>query len=180
MMTGTVKFYNDKKGFGFIQPDDGGKDVFVHASALERAGIRNLNEGQKVSFDTQVDRKSGKTAVGTIQVLSAAQARCRLRSRDSFKPPLLVGGFSASAHGEGRGACRSESEKIWHTNFDPDRRFDSAAAPVMGPQRPVAITKSSGSFPTMAASRNTASRACASRMNALSRKAIWNWVVAAR
>ncbi|MGZ8390376.1 MAG: cold-shock protein [Rhodoplanes sp.] len=69
MMTGTVKFYNDKKGFGFIQPDDGGKDVFVHASALERAGIRNLNEGQKVSFDTQVDRKSGKTAGGTIQVL---------------------------------------------------------------------------------------------------------------
>jgi CspA family cold shock protein len=69
MMTGTVKFSNDKTGFGFIQPDDGGNDVFVHASALERAGIRNLNEGQKVSFDTQVDRKSGKTAVGTIQVL---------------------------------------------------------------------------------------------------------------
>ncbi len=69
MMTGTVKFYNDKKGFGFIQPDDGGKDVFVHASALERAGIRNLNEGQKVSFDTQLDSKSGKTAVGNIQVV---------------------------------------------------------------------------------------------------------------
>jgi CspA family cold shock protein len=67
MMTGTVKFYNDQKGFGFIQPDDGGKDVFVHATALERAGIRSLNEGQKVSFDTQVDRRSGKTAVGNIQ-----------------------------------------------------------------------------------------------------------------
>ena len=69
MMTGPVKFYKDKKGFGFIQPDDGGKDVFVHASALERAGIRNLNEDQKVSFDTQVDRKSGKTAVGNVQVV---------------------------------------------------------------------------------------------------------------
>ena len=52
MNTGTVKFYNDQKGFGFIQPDDGGKDVFVHATALERAGMRGLVEGQKVSFDT--------------------------------------------------------------------------------------------------------------------------------
>ncbi len=68
MNTGTVKFYNDQKGFGFIQPDDGGKDVFVHATALERAGIRSLQEGQKVSFDTQEDRRSGKTAVGTIQI----------------------------------------------------------------------------------------------------------------
>ena len=69
MMMGTVKFYNDQKGFGFIQPDDGGKDVFVHATALERAGIRSLNEGQKVSFDTQVDRRSGKTAVDNIQTV---------------------------------------------------------------------------------------------------------------
>ncbi len=68
MNTGTVKFYNDQKGFGFIQPDDGGKDVFVHATALERAGLRGLREGQKVSFDTQEDRRTGKTAVATIQV----------------------------------------------------------------------------------------------------------------
>jgi len=67
MMKGTVKFYNDQKGFGFIQPDDGSKDVFVHATALERAGIRSLNEGQKVSFDTEKDRRSGKTAVSNIQ-----------------------------------------------------------------------------------------------------------------
>jgi CspA family cold shock protein len=67
MMTGTVKFYNDQKGFGFIQPDEGGKDVFVHATALERAGIRSLREGQKVSFDTQQDRRTGKIAVGNIQ-----------------------------------------------------------------------------------------------------------------
>ncbi len=67
MMTGTVKFYNSQKGYGFIQPDGGGKDVFVHASALERAGMSSLNEGQKVSFDTQEDRRTGKIAVGTIK-----------------------------------------------------------------------------------------------------------------
>ncbi|MFL5143844.1 MAG: cold-shock protein, partial [Microvirga sp.] len=67
MNTGTVKFYNDQKGFGFIQPDDGSKDVFVHATALERAGIRGLREGQKVSFDTAEDRRSGKVAVNNIQ-----------------------------------------------------------------------------------------------------------------
>jgi cold shock protein len=63
----TVKFYNDQKGFGFIQPDDGGKDVFVHVTALERAGLRGLVEGQKVSFDTQPDRRTGKIAVANIQ-----------------------------------------------------------------------------------------------------------------
>ena len=67
MNTGTVKFYNDQKGFGFIQPDDGGKDVFVHATALERAGMSGLAEGQKVSFDTEEDRRSGKLAVKNIK-----------------------------------------------------------------------------------------------------------------
>ncbi|WP_334148829.1 cold-shock protein [Hyphomicrobium sp.] len=66
MNTGTVKFYNGQKGYGFIAPDDGSKDVFVHASALERAGMYSLNEGQKVSFDTQEDRRSGKIAVSNI------------------------------------------------------------------------------------------------------------------
>jgi CspA family cold shock protein len=66
METGTVKFYNEQKGYGFIQPDNGGKDVFVHATALERAGMRSLAEGQKVSFDTAEDRRSGKVAVNTI------------------------------------------------------------------------------------------------------------------
>jgi cold shock protein len=69
MMNGVVKFYNAQKGFGFIQPDGGGKDVFVHATALERAGMSGLNEGQKVSFDTQEDRRTGKIAVGNIQAL---------------------------------------------------------------------------------------------------------------
>jgi len=67
METGTVKFYNDQKGFGFIAPENGGNDVFVHATALERAGMRSLVEGQKVSFDTQEDRRTGKLAVNTIQ-----------------------------------------------------------------------------------------------------------------
>ena len=66
MEKGTVKFYNDQKGFGFIQPDNGGKDVFVHATALERAGMRGLSEGQKVSFDTAEDRCTGKMAVNNI------------------------------------------------------------------------------------------------------------------
>jgi len=68
MTKGTVKFYNDQKGYGFIQPDDGGKDVFVHATALERSGINGLREGQKVSFDTQTDPRSGKVAVGRLEM----------------------------------------------------------------------------------------------------------------
>jgi CspA family cold shock protein len=68
MNTGTVKFYNDQKGFGFIQPDNGQKDVFVHATALERAGLRGLVEGQKVAFDTAEDRRTGKIAVNNLQV----------------------------------------------------------------------------------------------------------------
>lgn len=66
MITGTVKFYNSQKGFGFIAPTNGEKDVFVHATALESAGISGLSEGQEVSFDTQVDSRSGKTSVATI------------------------------------------------------------------------------------------------------------------
>jgi CspA family cold shock protein len=69
MTTGTVKFYNGQKGFGFIQPDNGEKDVYVHATALERAGLTDLREGQKVTFDTQNDPRSGKTAVGTIELV---------------------------------------------------------------------------------------------------------------
>ena len=67
MTKGTVKFYNVQKGFGFIEPEDGGKDVFVHATALERAGINTLVEGQKVSFDTEQDSRSGQTAVGKVE-----------------------------------------------------------------------------------------------------------------
>ncbi len=69
MATGTVKFYNTQKGYGFITPEDGSKDVFVHATALERAGIRGLAEGMKVEFETEQDRRSGKVAVSTLQLV---------------------------------------------------------------------------------------------------------------
>jgi CspA family cold shock protein len=62
MTIGTVKFFNISKGFGFIAPEDGGKDVFVHATAVEAAGMRTLNEGQKVSFDVQPDARGSKAA----------------------------------------------------------------------------------------------------------------------
>jgi cold shock protein len=67
MPTGTVKFYNDAKGYGFIQPDGGGNDVFVHVSALEQAGISHLSEGQKVTFDLEPDRKSGKMRATNVR-----------------------------------------------------------------------------------------------------------------
>jgi CspA family cold shock protein len=66
---GTVKFFNGQKGFGFIQPDGGGSDVFVHVTALERAGISNLVEGQKVEYETQPDRRTGKAAVSNIRLV---------------------------------------------------------------------------------------------------------------
>ena len=68
MPQGTVKFFNPNKGFGFIAPDDGGADVFVHASAVERAGLRTIFEGQKLSFDIVKDSRSGKSAAANLQV----------------------------------------------------------------------------------------------------------------
>lgn len=67
MSTGTVKWFNGQKGFGFIQPDDGGKDVFVHISAVERAGMNNLNEGQKIEYDVVADRKTGKSSADNLR-----------------------------------------------------------------------------------------------------------------
>ena len=67
MATGTVKWFNSQKGFGFIQPDDGGKDVFVHISAVEQAGMRGLDEGQKISYEIVEDRRSGKSSAGKLQ-----------------------------------------------------------------------------------------------------------------
>jgi CspA family cold shock protein len=67
MATGTVKWFNGAKGFGFIQPDEGGPDVFVHISAVERAGLRSLNEGQKITYELEKDPRSGKSAAGQLQ-----------------------------------------------------------------------------------------------------------------
>ena len=67
MNTGTVKWFNETKGYGFIQPDDGGKDVFVHISAVERAGMRNLIEGQKISYEIQTDKRSGKASADQLR-----------------------------------------------------------------------------------------------------------------
>ncbi|MBS7540016.1 cold-shock protein [Ancylobacter lacus] len=67
MAIGTVKWFNGQKGFGFIQPDAGGPDVFVHISAVERAGMSSLNEGQKVSYEIETDRRSGKSSAGSLR-----------------------------------------------------------------------------------------------------------------
>ena len=67
MTNGTVKFYNSQKGFGFIQPDDGGKDVFVHISAVERSGLGDLAEGQKVGFELRRDQKTGRESAVDLQ-----------------------------------------------------------------------------------------------------------------
>jgi CspA family cold shock protein len=69
MSTGTVKWFNAQKGYGFIQPDDGGKDVFVHISAVERAGMQTLREGQKVSFELTQDRRTGKSSADRLASL---------------------------------------------------------------------------------------------------------------
>jgi len=66
---GTVKWFNATKGFGFIQPDDGGADVFVHISAVERAGLRSLNDGQKISYELVQDKRSGKTSADQLSAL---------------------------------------------------------------------------------------------------------------
>ena len=66
MATGTVKWFNTQKGFGFIQPDDGGKDIFVHISAVEGAGLKGLNDGQKLSFQLVTDQKTGRQSAGEL------------------------------------------------------------------------------------------------------------------
>ena len=67
MPTGTVKWFNEQKGYGFIQPDAGGKDVFVHISAVERSGMRSLTDGQKVSYELQTDRRTGKESAANLK-----------------------------------------------------------------------------------------------------------------
>jgi CspA family cold shock protein len=104
MASGTVKFFNASKGFGFIAPDDGGPDVFVHATALERAGLRELNEGDRVTFDIEEDRRSRKLAATDLRVTgsgsvpagrSAPRSQSGVRQHDDVRSQ---GGFRA--HGD--------------------------------------------------------------------------------
>jgi cold shock protein len=69
MATGTVKWFNGQKGFGFIQPDAGGPDVFVHISAVERAGMQGLKDGQKISYEVVADRRTGKSSADTLKAV---------------------------------------------------------------------------------------------------------------
>jgi len=88
MSKGTVKFFNSAKGFGFVSPDDGGADVFVHVSALERSGVDGLNEGDAVSFELERDHRSGKLAAVDLQVVGRApegRSRPAERSRGGFQ-----------------------------------------------------------------------------------------------
>jgi CspA family cold shock protein len=94
MATGTVKFFNQAKGFGFIAPDDGGSDVFVHVSAVERSGLDGLNDGDQVAFELEQDRRSGKLAAVDLQMIAAGapaaigppRARARASSNGSTPP----------------------------------------------------------------------------------------------
>lgn len=89
MPTGTVKFFNSAKGFGFITPDDGAPDVFVHVSAVERSGLDSLNDGDQVSFSLEPDRKTGKVAAVDLQVLGAGPAP--RRAAPSYGAPARRG-----------------------------------------------------------------------------------------
>jgi CspA family cold shock protein len=101
MASGTVKWFNTAKGFGFIQPDDGGADVFVHVSAVEQAGLRGLNEGDTVEFDLEQDRRSGKLAAGNLVVTGHGPAPTS-SSSSSSRPPRS-GGFGGGGGGFDRG-----------------------------------------------------------------------------
>src|SRR5688572_18721346 len=94
MATGTVKWFNTAKGFGFIQPDDGGSDVFVHISAVEQAGLRGLNEGDQVKFELKQDRRSGKRSAGQLVDTGKGAAPAAPRRSGGFgdRPPR-GGGF---------------------------------------------------------------------------------------
>ena len=95
MATGTVKWFNATKGFGFIQPDDGGKDVFVHISAVERAGLRELNEGQKLAYEIVADKRTGRSSAGNLKVAwtsETARAHRRADLSPGDEPGLFVYG----------------------------------------------------------------------------------------
>jgi len=108
MSSGTVKWFNTAKGFGFIQPDDGGSDVFVHISAVEQAGLRGLNEGDQVAFELEQDRRSGKLSAGQLVVTGqgAAPARGGGGGGGGFDRPRGGGGGGGFGGGGGGGFDR--------------------------------------------------------------------------
>jgi CspA family cold shock protein len=109
MPVGTVKFFNTQKGFGFIQPDDGSKDVFVHITAVERAGMRSLVEGQKVSYEIVTER--GKQAAGNLQSPKAAR-RTSPTSGPAATPGFLIQTSGACRPGAGRAEEAQSGEHV--------------------------------------------------------------------
>ena len=111
MPTGTVKFFNGAKGFGFIAPDDGGGDIFVHVSAVERSGLNGLNEGDQVTFETEQDRRSGKPAAVNLTVTGFGAPAPRgggFERRDHDRGPRAAGGGAHAREpaGEGSGVVK--------------------------------------------------------------------------
>ncbi|HEX3919958.1 MAG TPA: cold-shock protein [Caulobacteraceae bacterium] len=108
MPTGKVKFFNAAKGFGFIAPDTGGNDVFVHVSAVERAGLDGLNEGDEVEFEVEQDRRSGKPSASDLQMIAAAPAG-QHQDRGPGGPPRGGGGGYGRQDSGGGGYGRQDS-----------------------------------------------------------------------
>jgi CspA family cold shock protein len=131
MASGTVKWFNTAKGFGFIQPDDGGSDVFVHISAVEQAGLRGLNEGDIVSFELEQDRRSGKLSAGQLVVTGQGPAPARSGGFD--RPRGGGGGFDrprggGGGFGGGGGGGRTPGDNVGSGSgtvkwFNPTKGF---------------------------------------------------------
>ena len=112
MANGVVKWFNPAKGFGFIQPENGGEDVFVHVAAVERSGLSGLNEGDQVAYELEEDRRSGKTSAGNLRVTSqgAAPAAARRPPARGFDAPR-GGGYDAPRGGGGGGYGDRDSDR---------------------------------------------------------------------
>jgi CspA family cold shock protein len=126
MASGTVKWFNTAKGFGFVQPDDGGSDVFVHISAVEQAGLRGLNEGDQLQYELEQDRRSGKLSAGQLVVTGQGEVQSRPRGggggdRGGFDRPR-GGGFDRPRDSAPRGDAAGSGSGVvkW---FNPAKGF---------------------------------------------------------